>query len=52
MSNVTELVDRYFAALNEKDSGKRRELVSRSFTDDANYVDPQRCCDGHEGMNT
>lgn len=52
MRNVNELVDRYIAAWNERDPRKRRDLVARAYTEDANYTDPHRSGDGHEGIST
>jgi hypothetical protein len=51
MSNVNELVERYIAAWNERDPRKRRELVARAYTEDANYTDPHRSGDGHDGIS-
>lgn len=52
MNNVTEVVGRYIAAWNERDAAKRRELVAKTYTEDANYTDPHRSGDGHEGIST
>ena len=52
MSNTNELVDRYIAAWNERDSRKRRELIAKTYTEAANYVDPHRSGDGHNGIDT
>ena len=40
MSDHTEVIDRYIAAWNETDGERRRDLVARTFTGDASYVDP------------
>jgi SnoaL-like domain len=51
MSNVNEMVERYIAAWNERDPRKRRELVARAYTEDANYTDPHRTGNGHDGIS-
>ncbi|MGH7935269.1 MAG: nuclear transport factor 2 family protein [Candidatus Binataceae bacterium] len=40
MSNVNDLVDRYIAIWNETDAGRRRDLVARTWTETASYLDP------------
>lgn len=40
MSEFDDLIDRYIAAWNETDGERRHELVARTFTKDASYVDP------------
>ena len=40
MSHTTTLVDTYIAMWNEPNADRRRELVARTVTDDADYVDP------------
>jgi hypothetical protein len=52
MSNAVELVDRYIAAWNERDSRKRRELIAKTYAEAANYTDPHRSGDGHSGIDT
>src|SRR3546814_11761133 len=37
---ASDLIDRYIAAWNETDPGRRRDLVARVWTDDATYVHP------------
>jgi|HubBroStandDraft_1064217.scaffolds.fasta_scaffold749308_1 nuclear transport factor 2 (NTF2) superfamily protein len=51
MSNAKETVERYIAAWNERDAGKRRALIAMAWTEDANYTDPARTGDGHEGIS-
>src|SRR5262245_61651594 len=50
MNNPKEAVERYLAAWNERDAGKRRAIVAKAWTEDANYTDPHRSGDGHEGI--
>ena len=51
MSNVKEVVERYLAAWNERDPAKRRAIIAKAWTEDANYTDPDRSGDGHEGIS-
>ena len=52
MNNAKETVERYIAAWNERDAGKRRALIAMAWTEDANYTDPHRNGNGHEGIST
>jgi hypothetical protein len=52
MSNPTELVERYLAAWNERDTIRRRDLIAKTYTESASYLDPHRRGDGHEGLST
>jgi len=51
MSNPTELVERYLAAWNERDTRQRRDLIAKTWTEDATYIDPHRRGDGHESLS-
>ena len=51
MSNANEVVERYLAAWNERDPGKRRTAVARAYTESANYTDPHRSGTGHDGIS-
>ena len=51
MSNVNEIVVRYLAAWNERDPKKRRELVSKTWTEDGTYVDAARNGEGHAALD-
>jgi hypothetical protein len=44
-------VERYIAAWNERDDAKRRALIARTWTENANYTDPHRSGDGHDGIS-
>src|SRR3546814_9558685 len=48
---ASDLIDRYIAAWNETDPGRRRDLVARVWTDDATYVDPLMRGDGAAGID-
>jgi hypothetical protein len=52
MSNPTELVERYLAAWNERDARRRRDLIAKTYTEDASYVDPHRSGKGYESLST
>jgi hypothetical protein len=51
MSNVNEVVVRYLAAWNEPDPKRRRELVSKAWTDDGTYIDRVREGRGHDSLD-
>ena len=46
-----QVVDRYFAVWNEADAARRRELIARTWTEDATYVDPMVRGEGHDGID-
>lgn len=51
MSNIHELVEGYLAAWNERDAQRRKEIIARTWSSDALYVDPHRSGEGHEGIS-
>ena len=51
MSDVTSVVDAYFAMWNETDSAARAALIERAWTDDARYVDPMLEADGYAALS-
>jgi hypothetical protein len=51
MNAHTALIDRYFDAWNETDAGRRRELISATWANDAAYVDPLLSGNGHDGID-
>jgi hypothetical protein len=51
VSNMTELIDRYFATWNETDDEQRRALIARTWTEDASYLDPVMTGEGHTGID-
>ena len=51
MNDVSELIDRYFAAWNETDARQRHDLIVRTWSDDANYLDPLMQGEGHAGID-
>jgi len=51
MSDVTTIVDTYFAMWNETDPEARRALIERAWATDGRYVDPMLEADGHAGLD-
>ncbi|MBN3758695.1 nuclear transport factor 2 family protein [Paraburkholderia sp. Tr-20389] len=51
MNTHTALIDGYFDAWNETDAGRRRELISATWANDAAYVDPLLSGNGHDGID-
>jgi SnoaL-like domain len=51
VSNVNELVARYIAAWNERDSKHRHDLVARTWANSGTYVDSHRHGEGHDGID-
>jgi hypothetical protein len=47
---MDEVVESYFAAWNERDAGRRRELLRQSVESDAELVDPTGRWQGVEGF--
>jgi hypothetical protein len=46
-----ELVDRYIAIWNEADAGRRRDLIERTWAEDASYLDRLMQGDGHNDID-
>ena len=51
MSNLTDLIDRYIAAWNETDAKRRRDLIARTWAENADYVDPLMRGEGQAGID-
>ena len=51
MSDHTDLIDRYIDAWNETDGMRRRDLIARTWTEAASYVDPVMQGEGHGGID-
>lgn len=51
MSEFTPLIDRYIAAWNETEPERRRDLIARTFTEDASFLDPLLAGDGHAAID-
>jgi hypothetical protein len=50
MTDHDALVDRYIAAWNELDPTRRRELIARTWTEEASYLDPKLSAQGHAAL--
>jgi hypothetical protein len=50
MTDVATMVENYIAAWNERDSEQRQALVARTFTEDADYLDPLMHGEGQQGI--
>jgi SnoaL-like domain len=51
MSNINEVVVRYVAAWNERDSRRRRDLIASTWREDGIYRDAHRHGEGHEAID-
>jgi SnoaL-like domain len=51
MTNVATVVDDYIAIWNEGSDERRREIIARTYADDAIYVDPMLQGEGPDGIN-
>ncbi|HMM41461.1 MAG TPA: nuclear transport factor 2 family protein [Thermomicrobiales bacterium] len=51
MQDTGTIVERYFAVWNEPDAGKRRALITTTWSEDADYRDPRLAGDGHDGID-
>jgi hypothetical protein len=51
MSDYADLIDRYIAVWNETDAARRGDLIARTWTENASYVDPLVRADGYDGLN-
>jgi hypothetical protein len=45
------LIDRYLACWNETDSTARRDLITKTWADDASYIDPLVDARGHDAID-
>jgi hypothetical protein len=52
MSDIDAVVSTYIAMWNEADPQRRRELVARTVTDDARYLDPLMDGEGIDGISS
>jgi hypothetical protein len=50
MTELNTIAERYIAAWNETDAGKREGLLAEAFTGDISYADPIMRGDGHDGV--
>ena len=52
MPDTDALVDGYIEMWNETDPGRRHELVARTVTEDARYLDPLMAGEGIDGIGS
>jgi hypothetical protein len=48
---MNDLIDRYLACWNETDSTTRRDLITKTWADDASYIDPLVDTRGHDAID-
>jgi SnoaL-like domain len=48
---MNDLIDRYLACWNETDSTARRDLIAKTWADDASYIDPLVNAQGHDAID-
>ena len=51
MLETNALIDLYIAAWNEADGAQRQQLIVRTYTEDAEYLDPLMQGQGWAGLN-
>jgi hypothetical protein len=51
MTDITTVIDQYFASWNETDPERRRAIVAQVWTEDGAYVDPLMSGEGHDGID-
>ncbi len=51
MADTNEIVEQYIASWNERDPDARLALVTATFTDDADYIDPLMSGRGIDGID-
>src|SRR5271168_882602 len=50
-SDLDDLIERYFAMWNETNAERRRDLIARTWTEKASYLDPLMQGDGRDGID-
>jgi hypothetical protein len=48
---IREVLDGYFTMWNETDPARRRQIIERTWTQDATYIEPLMAAEGHEALN-
>jgi hypothetical protein len=48
---MNDLIDRYLACWNETDSTARHDLITKTWADDASYIDPLVDAQGHDAID-
>ena len=52
MIDACPVIERYIASWYEPDPARRRELIARTWTEDATYVDPLVIAEGHDAIDS
>jgi SnoaL-like domain len=52
MTDVQAVVDRYIAIWNQTNPDQRRDLIARTWTEDASYIDPLVVAEGPEAIDS
>lgn len=51
MSDINELIDKYFKSLNETNGNRRRELIKQIWAEDGKFASPFAEVNGHEAID-
>jgi hypothetical protein len=51
MTDVQQVIDRYFAMWNEDDDDRRAAIIATCFVDEATYTDPLADVQGHDAIS-
>jgi hypothetical protein len=49
--NINEIVVNYIQVWNERNDGRRSDLIAKTWSEEGNYVDPHRSGTGHDEIN-
>ncbi|MGB3810351.1 MAG: nuclear transport factor 2 family protein [Parvibaculum sp.] len=51
MTDINRLIDGYFAVWNETKAERRRDLIAKTWAENAAYLDPIMSGEGHDGID-
>lgn len=51
MTDADRIVEDYFKIWNEADERRRRDLIAKTWTEGARYLDPVMAGEGHDGID-
>ena len=51
INDVTDTIDNYLSAWNERDAGRRAELIRRAWAPDGRLIDPPLTAMGYDGIS-
>jgi hypothetical protein len=49
--SIQDVLDGYFAMWNETDPARRQQIIERTWTRDAGYIEPLMAVEGYQGLN-